>query len=82
MHVPNQCRFLINAGRVDSILHDKRRVSFKRQGFGAISTQKIVMTCNGNEDEIVHSQYQASGHGGSWKDLKGSSCEEVQCSSM
>ena len=81
MHARNKCRFLINARSVNSVLHNKHMVSFELHGHGTISTWKIVMTCNGNKDEILHSQYQASGHGTSWKDLKASICNAVQCSS-
>ena len=69
-----------NAGIEDSIWHNKNRVSMKCWGRGTQSTRQIVVTCNGNEEEsIQHHQYQASGHGGSSKDLKAGSCKAVQC---
>ena len=52
----------MNAGSVDSVLHNKGRVSIKRRGRGTLSTRQIIVTCNGNEQESVHRdrQYQAS----------------------
>ena len=50
----NKRRFLINAGRVGSILYNKHRVSIKRWGSGTISMWQILVTLNENEQESVH----------------------------